>query len=410
MKLRNIALRNIRRNLRRSILSAIAITVATLTIVFLFALIHGMMLDMKWNITSYVTGQIRLRNKEYDKYEMMNPVHLNIKNEGKIIQTVENLPNTTITVPRIPFFAIVYRDGNSFNIKGVGLDFGKERKFQNLDRYIVKGNLPTQGSNGVIMGYKLAEDMGLKLGDSFTAMTTTVYRGSNAMTFKLTGLASFGIGGLNASTFYAPLSKVQKLVKADDSVTEILVKVSRESMLKETVQKISQLLKGGGDTEVDVKAYTSLDTTLSFMGMAQSAYDIIALIFFILASSVIVNTTMMVIFERMKEIGTIGAIGMTGSQVQRLFFLEAFYIGIMGALAGVIIGIGITIPLSHTGINFGSALEGTDFEISNILRPVLDIRSTVGVFIYSVVISSLATVVPTRKAAQIEPVDALKSI
>ncbi|RKX92122.1 MAG: ABC transporter permease, partial [Spirochaetes bacterium] len=74
MKLSKIALRNIRRNTKRSILSATAITVATMAIVFMFALINGMILDMQWNITSYITGEIRLHNRAYDKNEMVNPV------------------------------------------------------------------------------------------------------------------------------------------------------------------------------------------------------------------------------------------------------------------------------------------------------------------------------------------------
>ena len=376
----------------------------------MFALIHGMILDMQWNITSYITGEIRLHNREYDKNEMINPVFLNIKNAEEKIVKINALPETTITVPRIPFYAIVYKNDKSFNIKGVGLDFEKEKTFQDLGKYIKKGNIPEKGSSGVVLGDKLAEKMGIDIGDKFTVLATTVYRGSNAMTFTVEGIASFGIGGLNGSTFYASLPRVQKLLKADNAVTEILVKVSDKKYLKTGVEKISSLLKQMNDSTTDAKAYTTLDTTLSLMSVAQFSYDIIALIFFILASTVIVNTTMMVIFERMKEIGTISAMGMTGGQIQRLFFLEAFFIGILGALAGVIIGIGITLPLSRTGINFGAAMEGVDFEVSDIIKPVLNIRSTIGVFIYSVIVSSLATVFPTRKAAHVEPVEALKSI
>ncbi len=410
MNLSKIALRNIRRNTKRSILSATAITVAALTIVFMFALIHGMILNMEWNITSYITGEIRLRNREYDKNEMMSPVFLNIRDAEIKIKKIEELPDAAIAVPRIPFYAVVYKNGESFNINGVGLDFEKEKKFQDLGGYIKKGHIPVKGSNGVVIGYKLAEKMGLTLGSKFTVLTTTAYRSSNAMTFRVEGIASFGIGGLNGSTFYASLPRIQRLLKEKDAVTAILVKVSDRKKLKSTVQQIRRLLMEAGDNSTGVKVYTSLDTTLSLMGIAQFSYDIIALIFFILASTVIVNTTMMVIFERMKEIGTISAMGMTGGQIQRLFFLEAFYIGILGALAGVIIGIGITLPLSRTGINFGAAMQGVDFEVSDIIKPVLTIKSTIGVFIYSVAVSSLATIFPTRKTAHVEPVEALKSI
>ena len=410
MNLGSIAFRNIRRNTRRSILSATAIAVATFTIVFMFALIHGMTKDMEWNITSYVTGEIRLRNREYDKNEMMNPVHLNIQNASKIIKEVEELPGTLLTVPRIPFLARVYRNHESFNIRGVGLDFEKEKQFQDLEKHITEGSLPEPGTSGAILGFKLAKNMDLKIGDKFTVLTTTVYRSTNAMTFTVAGIAAFSVAGLNSSTFYAPLARIQRLIKARNSVTEILVKVKKSSGLKKTVKEISQLLIKEGDTTTGVKAYTSIDTTLSLMTLAQFSYDLIALIFFILASSVIVNTTIMVIYERMKEIGTMSAMGMTGGQIQRLFFLEAFFVGILGALAGVIIGIGITLPLSSIGINFGSAMEGINMEISNTIKPALDLFSTVFVFVFSVAVSSLATLLPTRKAAHIEPAEALKRI
>ena len=410
MNLGSIAFRNIRRNTKRSILSATAIAVATFTIVFMFALIHGMTKDMEWNITSYVTGEIRLRNREYDKNEMMNPVHLNIQNASKIITGVEELPGTLLTVPRIPFLARVYRNHESFNIRGVGLDFEKEKQFQDLGKHIIEGSLPEPGTSGAILGLKLAKNMDLKIGDKFTVLTTTVYRSTNAMTFTVAGIAAFSVAGLNSSTFYAPLARIQRLIKARNSVTEILVKVKKSSSLKKTVKEISHLLVKDGDTTTGVKAYTSMDTTLSLMAIAQLSYDLIALIFFILASSVIVNTTIMVIYERMKEIGTMSAMGMTGGQIQRLFFLEAFFVGILGALAGVIIGIGITLPLSSIGINFGSAMEGINMEISNTIKPALDLFSTVFVFAFSVAVSSLSTLLPTRKAACIEPAEALKSI
>ena len=232
MKLSKIALRNIRRNTKRSILSATAITVATMAIVFMFALINGMILDMQWNITSYITGEIRLHNREYDKNEMVNPVFLNIRNAEEKIEKINSLPDTTIAVPRIPFYAVVYKNDKSFNIKGGGLDFEKEREFQDLEKYIKKGSIPGKGSSGIVIGYKLAEKMGLGIGDKFTVLTTTVYRGSNAMTFEVAGIASFGIGGLNGSTFYASLPRVQKLLKSDNAVTEILVKVADKTNIE----------------------------------------------------------------------------------------------------------------------------------------------------------------------------------
>jgi len=145
------------------------------------------------------------------------------------------------------------------------------------------------------------------------------------------------------------------------------------------------------------------------MQYARTAYDVIALVFFILASTVIINTTMMVIYERMREIGTVAAMGMTPQEIVRLFFLEAFYIGAIAAFIGVLLGIGITLPLSKVGIDLTQSMEGVDMEVNPIVYPQLNIRSTVFVFFYSTIIASLASFIPSRRSAKIEPVEDLRA-
>ncbi len=148
----------------------------------------------------------------------------------------------------------------------------------------------------------------------------------------------------------------------------------------------------------------------AMIDLAVKIYDIIGIIFFLLASTVIVNTTIMVIFERMKEIGTLGAMGMTGRQLVKLFFLESLFISIVGALVGIAIGIGVTAYFGVVGIDaFAKAMEGMDsMGIGAILYPVLNFKSTVMVFVYSLVVTGLATWWPSRRAAKITPVEALR--
>ena len=72
-------------------------------------------------------------------------------------------------------------------------------------------------------------------------------------------------------------------------------------------------------------------------------------------------------------------------------------------------GVGITIPLSITGLDFGAAMEGVDMEISNVLHPALNLKSTVLVFFYSIAVAALASLVPASRAARIRPVEALRA-
>jgi putative ABC transport system permease protein len=101
---------------------------------------------------------------------------------------------------------------------------------------------------------------------------------------------------------------------------------------------------------------------------------------------------------------------MTGPEIVRLFFTEAFFISLVGSFAGVLVGIGATYPASIYGIDFGSALEGVDFEVSSRFRPVLNMKSTIFVFIYSTIVASLASLIPSRSSAKVKPVEAMRSI
>jgi putative ABC transport system permease protein len=176
----------------------------------------------------------------------------------------------------------------------------------------------------------------------------------------------------------------------------------------EVAERLAGSLKSG--VPLSVKDYKESNGMATFIELAGTIYDIIAIIFFILASTVVINTTIMVIFERMREIGTLGAMGMTGKQLVKLFFYEALFISITGALVGILVGIGITAYFSSMGFTaMSKALDGMDsMGIGKVIYPVLNFRSTVLVFMYSVVVCTVATWWPSRRAAKITPVEALR--
>ncbi len=440
MKLTAIAFRNIARNRRRSILSGTAITLATFAIVFMFSLIGGMKGDLAKNTFIYESGHIRIRHAEFDKLENLNPLHLGVPEYDNVVTEIEKMENVRLVLPRIRFFSAIYREKDNYRGMGLGVDFAKEARldtrkmarepdapsFESLDRKQklaafanawelsgYEGELPEEGKREILLSVGLAEEMNVKVGDKVTFYTKTAYMGMQAWTFLVSGLVQFSIVGMNQSYFLAPIDSVQRFLKMDavgNSVTDVLVYLEDLAQLNSTVPAVDSALQASGHSGLTVQSWQEIGVMYAWMEMAEQIYNIVALLFFILGTTVIINTTMMVIFERMKEIGTIAAMGMTGGQITTLFFLEAFFISLMAALAGVILGTALTIPLSIYGMDYGEAISGTDFAISPIIYPRLSLRSTVLVFFYSVAVSSVASFLPTRKAAKIEPVEALRTI
>ncbi|MBA7706940.1 hypothetical protein ES703_115799 [subsurface metagenome] len=285
------------------------------------------------------------------------------------------------------------RVGKIITGMGMGTDFERDTDFINLKTKLVQGSLPETGSNikEIILTSGLADKLNVTMGDRITISTKTRYLGMNGMTFKVKGIVKLPIGYMNLKFFYLPLDTAQKLLKMEGSVSEILILLKNENRVKNTVPIIKDMLTTAGIPNFDVLPWSSIGIEPMYIMLVDYVGYYMALFFFLLGSTVIITTTMMVIYERMKEIGTVAAMGMTGGQIVRLFFLEAFFIGAFASFIGVVIGSGITIPLSIVGMDWTEALEGLDMAFTSFLKPTWSITTTIIVFVYSTAIASIAS-------------------
>lgn len=421
MNIQTMALRNINRNRRRSILSGTATAVATMAIVFLFALIGGMKKDYSDTVSRYVSGHVRIRHNEYSDNEHLNPLHLRVTNYQDLLETLESRYPEAQLSPRIRIPASLYREDQNTAVQALGVRFPQEISYMNLGDYITRGEVPRTGSREVLIGPGLAEDLGLGVGDTITLLSQTMRRASNAMSFTVSGIVTFPLASLNRTTVLIPLEAAGGLVKMGDAVTEILLRIPDESQARALSREIQNLVSLGDDqgdgvglaytadrAGLEILDWESVDMLITFLGLAELIYAVFAFVFFILASTVLINTTMMVVFERTREIGTIGAMGMLGREIVGLFFLEAFFIAVMGALGGLALGTAVVIPLQSIGLDFSEAMSGTSINIPGIIYPQYNLGTSLLVTLYSIVVASLAALLPSRRAASIAPVEALR--
>ena len=410
VKLARIALRNIGRNRRRSVLSATATAIATMSMVALASYINGMRLDMQSNVSDLVTGHVQVRHREYDKNELFTPLHLRVERPAELLALLDQEPDVASAVARLPLPVGVFRGAETTGAMAVGMDMQRERQFMRVDRLLTSGRLPEAGANEAVVGTALAASLGVKPGDRITLLSSTMRRSSNALTFTLVGLLDFPVASMNRTHILLPLDRAKVLARMGDSAIEVLVKARQEAKIPAIRARVDRILADGGWTELRARTWTEASYILAFFEMAEGMYLIISLVFFLLASTVLVNTTMMVVFERTREIGTVGALGMKGSEIVRMFFLEALALSVIGAAAGVLLGLGIAVPLSLLGIDMSSATQGVSFEISNVVFARPRALTTVLIFVYAVAISCLAALLPARRAAKIQPVEALRAI
>ena len=410
MKLARIALRNIGRNRRRSILSATATAIATMSMVALAAYINGMRLDMQANVSDFVTGHVQVRHKDYARYERLNPLHLRVERPTDLLARLDADPDVAASVARLPLPVGVFRGEETSGAMAIGMDMQRESRFMRVDRLLAEGRLPEAGANEAALGTGLAASLGVKPGNRITLLSSTMRRSSNALTFQVVGLVQLPVDSMNRSSILIPLDRAEALARTDGAVTEVLVKARSERLIPAVRASVERALADGGWKDLQARTWTEASFFLAFFQMAEGLYFIIGLVFFVLASTVLVNTTMMVVFERTREIGTVGALGMRGREIVRMFFLESLSLAVIGAAAGVLLGLAIAIPLQLIGIDMSSATQGMSFEVSGVIFARPRVLTTVLIFIYAVAISCLAALLPARRAARIQPVEALRAI
>jgi len=401
-----MAYRNIFRNKRRSLLSGIAILIATMSILLLFGLIDGMKDDMKKNLIDFYLGNIRIRNAQYTAYEHLNPLMLGVPLSSSM-NALAGIEGIDTIAPRIKLPAGLIRDTET-GLLIQAVDFEVEKKFQHIDVYLKEGRLPeSPDAREIVLTKWLLNKLNVNLNDKITLLIQTKTGGTNAMTFRICGVLEYPVAMLNSSSAYIPLRVGQYFARMDDLVTEILIKTKPavdEKLMAQTIKMLPELQR-----DYEIKTWKEINEIYSFFEMAQGIYIVIAIVFFILASTVIINTTLMVVFERMKEIGTLGALGMEGGEITKLFFLEALIIACVAAFLGAIAGNIVGIPLAIYGIDFSGAMQGISMEVSGVVRLKLSLVNTVLVFCYSIIVSACAVLIPSRQAAHIKPIQALRS-
>ena len=411
MKDYEMAWRNVLRNKRRSAISALAIGIAAMSIVLLFSFISGFLVEMKENLQRYYFGEIRLRHSEFDKNAKLSPLHLSVENADDLLADLKQQDVFTAVGGRIQFPAAVYIEGEDIGMALTGLQFGSDP--MGVKDYLVEGRLPQASEREVVLGRRAVANLGVGVGDKFTAITTTLRRASNGMTFTVVGIVDFPLNDLD-SMAYLPLDTAQRFLKMGDRVVDVVLRTANGVKLTEAVQTGTEVLAGHQNNEMNagigVTAWNKIPSAFQIIQIAQLIYYIMGMIFYLLAATIIVNTIMMIIFERTKEIGTLASLGMEGKSIVRMFFLEALFISIIGSSVGVIIGSVFTLILAQTGLDFTQALGEIDFQISGIMYPKLTVPNIVIALVSGIVVAAGISLLPSRRAAKIKPVEAINSV
>ncbi|HET9590503.1 MAG TPA: ABC transporter permease [Anaerolineales bacterium] len=397
-----MAYRNLGRHRRRSVLSGLALGLGTALLMFIAAFFQGEMRSSMETTLRLNSGHIQVRDADYDPDKLSVAWEYLIENPEQVAAQIETLEQVQTATPRLLASGIisVRDDSSGVEIMGIVPDSSANDPY----RQLVSGQfIAAEDREGILIGYPLAQSLGLNVGDQLTLLVNTSEGSVDEQQFTVRGIFTTGTTAYDKGIVFLPLEKAQAFSGARNHASLIFI------LLKDREQ--ADLVAAAIPSQsFQVKTWEELNELLVLINDFSNAYlTFINLIVLGVTATVIVNTLLMSVFERTREIGILSSIGMKGRQIITLFLTEASLLALGGITFGALAGWALASYFGKVGIYFGDLGISGDMLLQDRIYPYLTLEAAVNLIITAFIVTLLASLYPARIASRMEPVEALHS-
>ena len=395
-QLLTMALRDLGRNRRRSLFSALALGIGLALLLLMAGVVNG---EMEGALNSAITlqsGHLQVRSKTYTEDKTSLAFEDLVENPGDLAARIGQLPPVAVVTPRLFASGIAAVGDRSVGLRIVGIDPASPAN-DPFRKGLVGAFLAPDDREGVLIGQTLADKIALKTGDSLTLLVNTSNGDVDQQAFVIRGVFNTNTPGFDENTVLMPLAKAQAITRADNHAF-ILLKD------KEQTGAVAAALTSN---QYDVKTWLQLnDVAVQTEQLANGFMYVLYLIVLAITATVIVNTLVMAVFERTREIGVLSAIGMRSSRIMTMFLVESGFLTIGGIVIGLVLGGLMVLWATVFGFHIGN-IGATGLLISDTIHAHLTLSDTVMLTALTLIISLIASLYPATLASRMEPVEAL---
>jgi ABC-type lipoprotein release transport system permease subunit len=400
----SISWKNIWRNRVRSGVIIAAITIGMFAGVFTATFYKGWINQRLEAGVETEVSHIQIHHPEFgENFDLKNF----IPESEKLAEVVAKEDFVNGVSPRMVAQAMIASSETGTGVKILGIDPEKEKTVTNLYSKIPDGQyFEGVKRNPILIGKKLAEKLKVKL---HSKLVVTLQDSQGHLTneaFRVCGIYSVGNGMFEEMNVFVLKSDLARFVQIDESTTHELV----------------VHLKDHGELDSNTKTLAAKYTSLLVQNWKQmtpelgvlNEYGNIYIYFFIgiILLSLgfgIVNTMLMAVMERVKEIGMLMAVGMSKFRVFWMLMLETVLLTLTGGFFGILLGIAVTLATMKTGIDLSFYAKGLeDMGYSSHVFPVVDIEMVIIIVVLVLITGLIASIYPARKALKYKPAEAIR--
>lgn len=398
-----LAIRNLFRNTRRTILSAILISFSLMALIMADGLILGMKDLLVSSLTKNLVGEAQLHRKGFrDNFD----VDLYFTGTDDLVADLRGRPEVTEVASRVLSGGMVSSSYNVATGMLFGIDAEAEARIGNIKKAIIEGQYLTGERGEIMLGRPMAELLEVSLGDRIVITLSEADGGdlSQAL-FRVSGIYYFGLREIDHNTVFINADEARQAVGISADASHELVMVFEDSSVSR--EKNSTVFDDFNNEQLELKSWMELNEDIATMlELSGLSTLIIGSILFLLASLGVINSMFMSIYERLYEFGVARAIGTTPWQLAQLILCEALLLGIGSCLFGGVIGYGLISYTTLHGLPLGE-FEMSGIALSGNIATQMQLSQFTELPFYIILLTLVAALYPARFASKIVPTEAL---
>ncbi len=395
-----LAFRNLMRNRRRSILSALAVSMGLALLLLIASVLNGEMQGSINTTIRLVSGHLQVRAASYVEAKSSLKWEDLVANPDQLAAQIQAIPQVSVVTPRLFASGIVSVGDRSIGVQLIGIDPLSDANAPFIQGLTSGNFLTPDDREGILMGQPLADSLKVKVGDSVNLLANTSNGDVIEQAFFIRGIYSTHTPVYDRSSIFMPLAKAQALTQTENHASALFI------LLKDVNQSaaVATAIKGPGYKTLTWQDMNELVTQTE--DLANAYMFIIYLIVLAVTATVIVNTLVMAVFERTREIGILAAIGMKGRRIMALFLAEASLLAVAGIAFGLLLGWLICLYFGKFGIPIGN-VGTTGMLLGDRIYSILKAGDAVNLTIIALIVTLVASLYPAILAARLEPIEAL---
>ena len=386
-----------------------AVIIGVWSMIFLGSLMRGMETEMVRNSISTLTGSIQIHHRDYRNDPVVENSMDNIDKLDKALSTIQN--PKILWAKRIRVNAIASNARHSGGVTLVGIEPQKETKISFISKAMIAGRfLLEDDKNKIIVGKAFLKKFNTKIGNKLIIMSQDTQNEIASKAFRIVGIFNAESEAVEKQFVFVPISQAAKMLKMRNAISEISVMLPQLDITgKKETQTAKKIIAAINDDRFIIETWQQLLPMIkAYLEMSGFFLYIWYFVVFVAMGFGIVNTTLMAIFERMREFGLMKALGMRPFQVIKGVVTETFFLLVLGILAGNILGFLSVAAIARNGIDLSALAAGAEmWGIPRKLYPEIWVQDVVVAGLVVLVLGILVSLYPAFKAARITPTAAM---